>query len=204
MSLATLIGDVVSSRATRDRAALHAALAGAVARVNDALEPVTPVRITVGDEYQGCFATRGQALRATLRLRLELAEHADVRHGVGWGEVTVLAQSPRVEDGPGWWSAREAIEWVAQAQARAVSRRLRTAYRGPDAAAVNAALVGRDELLGDLDGRSLSVLSGMLVGMSQQQIADRLEVSPSAVSQRVRRDGLGAILSIDDLLGGLP
>lgn len=204
MPLATLIGDVVSSRAARDRGALHAALADAVARVNEGLAPVTPLRITVGDEYQGCFATRGQALRATLRLRLELAEHADVRHGIGWGDVTVLGESPRVEDGPGWWSAREAIESVEQAQARAVSRRLRTAYRGPDAAVVNAALVGRDELLGDLDARSLSVLSGMLAGMSQQQIADRLEVSPSAVSQRVRRDGLGAILSIDDLLGGLP
>ena len=50
----------------------------------------------------------------------------------------------------------------------------------------------------------MSVLSGMVGGMSQQQIADDLGISPSAVSQRVRRDGLGAILAIDELLGALP
>lgn len=204
MPVATLIGDVVASRGTRDRAALHAALTRALERVNTDLRPATPLRITVGDEYQGCFATLGDALRATLRLRIELgADAVDVRHGVGWGEVAVLSRRPRVEDGPGWWAAREAVDAVAHAQARAASRSLRTTYRGPEPAAVNAALVGRDELLAGLDARSLSVLDGMLRGMSQQQIAQRLGVTPSAVSQRVRRDGLAAVVTIDELLGRL-
>jgi predicted transcriptional regulator len=68
---------------------------------------------------------------------------------------------------------------------------------------VNAALVGRDELLAGLDARSLSVLDGMLQGMSQQQIAQHVGVTPSAVSQRVRRDGLAAVVTIDELLGQL-
>jgi hypothetical protein len=204
MPVATLIGDVVASRGTRDRAALHAALTQALTRVNADLRPATPLRITVGDEYQGCFATLGDALRATLRLRVELGAAAvDVRHGLGWGEVTVLSRRPRVEDGPGWWAAREAVDAVARAQARAASRTLRTTYHGPEPAAVNAALVGRDELLAGLDARSLSVLDGMLRGMSQQQIAQRLGITPSAVSQRVRRDGLAAVVAIDELLAQL-
>jgi hypothetical protein len=206
MAVATLIGDVVASRGAYDRAALHAALTGALERINVDLRPSTPLRVTVGDEYQGCFATLGDALRATLLLRVGLGTDAaavDVRHGVGWGEVTILSRRPRVEDGPGWWAAREAIEAVAHAQTRAASRSLRTAYRGPGPAAVNAALVGRDQLLAGLDARSLSVLDGMLRGMSQQQIAQHLGVTPSAVSQRVRRDGLAAVVTIDELFGQL-
>lgn len=206
MPVATLIGDVVASRGARDRAALHGALTGALERVNADLRPATRLRITVGDEYQGCFATLGDALRATLRLRVGLgiaAAAVDVRHGVGWGEVTVLSRRPRVEDGPGWWAAREAVDAAAHAQTRAASRNLRTVYRGPGPAAVNAALIGRDELLAGLDARSLSVLDGMLRGMSQQQIAQHVGVTPSAVSQRVRRDGLAAVVAVDELLGQL-
>lgn len=209
VSLATLIGDLVGSRLTADRGRVHAALIAAVEVVNRELAPVTPLRITVGDEYQGCFATVGAALRATLRLRLALVSETDVRQGVGWGAVTVLSEQPRVEDGPGWWAARAAIEEVETAEGRAASRTLRTAYRraegvpGPDEGAVNAALVARDALLASAGRESLSVLAGMLAGMSQQDIAARLGVSRSAVSQRVRRDGLGAVLRADELLGSV-
>jgi len=208
---ATLIGDVVGSRAVGDRGRLHAALTEELARLNggDAPAPVVPLRVTVGDEYQGCFGTVGDALRAALRLRLALAPYAEVRHGVGWGAVGVLSEEPRVEDGPGWWAAREAIEAVHRAEGRPASRSLRTAYapadgvEGPAPAAVNAALVARDELVARLDATGLSVLDGMLAGMTQQQIASRLGVSPSAVSQRVRRGGLGSIVRVDELLGEL-
>jgi len=208
MSVATLIGDVVGSRRAGDRAVVHRALAEAVAAVNAAFAPATPLRITIGDEYQGAFASVGDALQASLRLHVALrADGVDVRHGLGWGPVTVLTAEPRVEDGPGWWAAREAIETVAAAQRQAASRRLRTAYRraegvdGPDPAAVNAALVGRDELVGGVDDRGLSVVSGMLAGMSQAQISAQLGISASAVSQRVRREGIGALVRVDRLLG---
>lgn len=207
--VATLIGDVVASRAADDRGGLHDALSAAIEETNRSLDPLVPLRITVGDEYQGCFGTVGAALRAALRLRLTLHPSADVRHGVGWGSVVVLSDEPRVEDGPGWWAARTAVEAVHAAQSRAASRGLRTAYRpaegvdGPAAAAINAALIARDELLARVGAPSMSVLSGMLAGMSQQQIAHQLDVSPSAVSQRVRRDGLAAVVTVDELLADL-
>ena len=91
MLMATVIGDVVRSRSSDDRGALHARLAEVLAEMNAALDPVTPLRVTVGDEYQGGFATVGDAVRATLRLRLALAPDVDVRHGIGWGETTGAA-----------------------------------------------------------------------------------------------------------------
>jgi hypothetical protein len=204
-----VIGDLIASRRAGGRAALHASLTAAVDRVNHTVRAAVPLRITIGDEYQGVYDDLGSALRATLRLRLALLPAVDARHGVGRGSITVLSEEPRVEDGPAWWAAREAIESVEATERRAALRGLRTSYvaaeddDGPDPAAVNAALVLRDQLLHGVGPESLSVLSGMLDGMSQKEIAADLGVTASAVSQRVRRDGLAAVVRADELLGEL-
>jgi hypothetical protein len=218
-SVATLLGDVVGSRGFADRQALHARLAGRLDELNEVLrveeresgEPVldSPLRVTTGDEYQGTFATVGAALRASRWLRLALLPEVDVRQGIGWGPVEVLETDPRVEDGPGWWAARAAIVAVAEDAERAGHRRRRTAYHpseesaGVDERAVNAALVLRDELVGGLSDRSLGVLRGLLSGRTQREIAEKEAISASAVSQRVRHDGLAALVAAERLLGGI-
>jgi hypothetical protein len=205
--VATLIGDVVGSRDARSRSGLHARLEDLVARVNETTAPLVPLRITVGDEYQGCWSTVGDALMAVRQLRLSGLPDVELRHGLGWGEVSVLSESPRVEDGPGWWAARAAIEYAAAEARRAGLRHVRTAYRcaegtaGPDEAAVNAALVLRDQMLGGLSDRSLSVLRGLLDGRTQREIADAEGISASAVSQRVRSDGLAVLVAAEEMLG---
>jgi len=205
-ALATLIGDVVGSRTSSDRAELHGRLTKVVDSANTALTPTTPLRITVGDEFQGSFATVGAAIHASLWLRLELLPDADLRHGLGWGEVGVLDEQPRVEDGPGWWAARAAIEDVRAQSMRPGLRAMRTRYQradrqpGPDPAAVNAALIGRDQLLGAGDARTFRLLRGMVAGRSQRDLAGEEGISASAISQRVRHDGLAAVLAADALL----
>ena len=59
---------------------------------------------------------------------------------------------------------------------------------------MNAGLVLRDERVSGLSERSVSVLRGLLSGQTQRDIAESLGISPSAVSQRVRADGLAAIV----------
>ena len=205
--VATLIGDVVQSRTTPDRPALHRNLVSLLDEANTVLEPVVPLRVTVGDEYQGCFTGVGAAVSAALWLHL--VPGADLRHGIGWGRVAVLAEHPRVEDGPGWWAAREAIEAVKKEAGRAGMRHLRTCYRradedgdppGPDALAVNAALMCRDQMVGSLSERSLRLLRGTLEGSSQGELAQEEGISASAVSQRMRNDGLAVIIAADELL----
>src|ERR1700712_4187992 len=90
--VATLIGDVVRSRFATDRSGLHERLAKSLAEANALLNPIVSLRITVGDEFQGCFATVGEAVHASLWLRLRLAP-AQLRHGLGWGEVAVLDEA---------------------------------------------------------------------------------------------------------------
>src|SRR5690349_7816642 len=115
--VATLIGDVLHSREVADRTGLHARLTRSLALVNDTYAPITPLRIQLGDEYQGTFATVEQAARAALRLRVALLPEHDVRQGLSWGEVRVLQSEPRVEDGPGWWAARDAVHALEEAEA---------------------------------------------------------------------------------------
>ncbi len=217
--VATVLGDIIGSRGFRDRRDLHVRLVGRLDELNDLLRAeereaglpilVSPLRVTAGDEYQGVFVSLGGALRATGRLRLALHPEVDVRHGLGWGPVQVLDDEPRVEDGPGWWEARAAVVAVEEDASRAGHRRRRTAYRraegydGPDPDAVNAALVLRDELLGALSDRGVGVLRGLLAGRTQREIAEKEGISPSAVSQRVRNDGLAALVASERLLGGL-
>ena len=202
-----LIGDVVGSRHAADREALHARLSRVLDEVNASHD--ADLRLTVGDEYQGTFPTVGQALQATLALRLGLLPESDVRHGIGLGQVRTLDPDSRIEDGPGWWAARSAIDAVRAAEARPTTRSLRTGYRradgeeGPDPALVDAALLGRDELLAGLSARGLSVLRGLMAGRTQREIAEAEGVSTSAISQRVRHDGLGIVLAMDELMGGV-
>lgn len=206
---ATLIGDVVASRATTDRAALHARLSDALAVANDRWHPAAELRITVGDEYQGRFDDVGSAVRAALRLRLALAPDVDVRHGVGWGTVEVLNRRPPVEDGPGWWAARAAIDGVRELATRPAQRSARTGYRpadgvdgagAPEPAAVNAALALLDAMVAGLSDESVIVVRDLLDGRTQREISDRLGVSASALSQRVRRDGLAVVVRAEALL----
>ena len=214
--VAAVIGDVVGSRDHADRPDLHVRLVGRLAELEELLraeeraggEPmvVSPPRVTVGDEYQAIFTTLGAALRATRWLRISLLPDVDVRHGIGWGPVQVLEDEPRVEDGPGWWAAREAIDEVKQLAAKPATRHLRTAFRrasgsdGPDPNPVNAALMCRDQMVGSVSERSLRLLRGTVDGRTQTELADDEGISASAVSQRVRRDGLAVIVTADELL----
>ena len=212
-SRCVLIGDFVASRRAPDRRALHRTVEAALARVGEGVPAVTELRIVVGDEFQGAFATLGDAVDAALLVRLELLPDADVRVGIGRGPVELLDAERGIEDGPGWWAARAAVEAVEEVAARAATRHARTAYRStpeppgvdPAEPAVNAALLCRDHLVGSLSHRSLRLLRGLMdPHTTQSQLAQREGISASAVSQRVRTDGIGAVLAAHELLRSLP
>jgi hypothetical protein len=196
-SRATLIGDVVDSRGSADRRALHHDLTAALRAV--APTAIDAPAFTVGDEFQGSYPSVGDAIAAAWALRLAVAPAVDVRFGIGWGEVSVLDEATGIQDGPGWWSARAAIEWTAEAQRQPGLALLRTTYRtatddGPRADTINAALMCRDHMFGSLDERSIRILRGLVSNRSKKELAADEKISPSAVSQRASRDGLDLIV----------
>lgn len=204
-----LIGDIVESRTHRDRQALHDAFQAAIAHMNTDVPVDDPAVITVGDEFQGVYPTLGAALRASFVVRAELHPLADVRFGLGRGEVTTLDPTRGIHDGPAYWAAREAIETAEARAQRAQTRTSRTAYVAPDepesiVAAVRAALDCLDFMVGSMSTTSRAILGGLMHGLAQHDVADRVGISPSAVSQRVRRDGIGVALEAMATLGELP
>jgi hypothetical protein len=204
---ATLIGDVVGSRRTGDRSALHRRVAAALRQVaGDALDPPA---FTIGDEFQGSYPAVGAAIDAALTVRLLLASEVDIRFGIGWGAVTILDAETGIQDGPGWWAAREAIQHTARIQRQGGMTLIRTTFRADDhtrtdVGAVNAALICRDHLLGSLDERSLRIVRGLMTGRSKRELAAAEGISPSAVSQRAARDGLDLLVLASEYLRGLP
>jgi SatD family (SatD) len=194
---ATLIGDVVGSRLIADRTEQHQILNQVLRDI--AADAIDPPAFTVGDEFQGSYPTVGAAIDAALSLRLAVAPDIDVRFGIGWGAVMMLDASAGIQDGPGWWAAREAIEWTATAQRQPGLALVRTSFRvngqtQPDVDAINAALLCRDHLIGSLDDRSLRILKGLLSSHTKKDIAVAEGISASAVSQRAGRDGLDLIV----------
>ncbi len=189
-TLYTVIGDLVGSRAVPDRAAVQDALNDALEAVNRSVPVEQSFEPTVGDEYQGACATLPGAVLAALLVRLSLLPLVDARCGIGFGPVTVhdARRRPLLQDGPGWWAAREAI--------RALDGRrddTRTWFAGPDEGVVNAFLLCRDHVIERLNDRGTRILRLALLGHPQKEIAEIEGIWPSAVSQQFSRN-IGSIV----------
>ncbi|MCM0619095.1 SatD family protein [Nocardioides bruguierae] len=198
----TVIGDLVGSRDLPDRAAAQKAVGEVLAGVSAIVPGVQPFEATVGDEVQGAFATIGGATRAGLLARLGLlARGVDLRCGYGHGEVTVheADRRPLLQDGPGWWSAREAVDVLGQPRRSGQ----RSWYVGPDAGRVVGYLLVRDALVDRLTDRHREMLALAVAGRTQAEVADALGLSRSAVSQAFAR-GVGAVREAVLLLDAEP
>lgn len=198
-----LIGDLVGSRRASPRAAVQTALQQALEATSAVVRPADRLEPTVGDEFQGVYATVGDATLAALLVRLHLAGAGDARCGIGVGEREVYGadRTPMLQDGPAWWSARAAIEALDQPGARG----RRTWFDGgvdvaaTEVAIVNAFLLTRDALVDRLNDRSRRMLRMTLAGASQREIAQAEEISESAVSQAFAK-GVSAIRDAQHML----
>ncbi len=198
--MATVIGDVVASREHADRTGLQRGLVEALEAVNESLHPLQPLRVSVGDEFQGAFASVGTAVRASLLLRLLLwtgPTQVDSRYGLGLGAVTVFDpdSAPVSQDGPGWWAAREAIDRAKQLSQSSRSAAVRTCFAalpvelsaiGP---MVNAFLICRDGTVGRMSERGRRLVLEMMRGRTQVEMAELEGITQSAVSQHLRASG---------------
>lgn len=192
-----LIGDLVGSRTLADRGQAHARLDAALREVDLLAPGVQPLEATVGDEFQGAYDEPGGAARAALLVRLAMLPLVDVRCGIGHGEAETFdaERRPRLQDGSAWWSAREALQWMATPRRAS----LRTWYVGPGSDDVNARLLCRDALVDRLNERARRMLALALRGHSQQEIAELEGVSKSAVSQAFSR-GVAAVRDAEQLV----
>lgn len=149
-----------------------------------------PFERTVGDEIQGLLATPAAAIRAvTTLMRL-----GGWRLGLGIGDVdTPLPDTTRAASGPAFVAAREAV-----AAAHSSPADLRIVHAdGADgygeahrARQAESALWMLAAVLRRRTPEGWEIVDMADAGLSGRDIADRLDISPSAVSQRLARAAL--------------
>lgn len=181
---AVVTADQRNSRRTRDR--VPAALDALASTLGDRL--ALPFERTAGDEIQALTTDPGAVVEAVL----ELTRLADWHIGIGLGTVDLpLPGSTREARGPAYVAARTAVE-----QARAAPANLRlvadgTVGAGPYGDTVaqraEAALVMVRALVGRRTREGWEIMDVLDETGSGKRAAQRLGISPSAVSQRAAR-----------------
>lgn len=187
-----LLGDLVASRSTKRRD-VHETLLRAIGHTNEDVNAVDPLRVTVGDEIQGVYATMGQAIQAAGTLRDQLFGTAELRFGFGGGDIRIIDANRGIQDGTAWWLAREAINFVEELSRQSGYVGVRTAVRDERPAATpstDALLRLVDVHLASLREGSRRSLIGLLRGEENVDVAQRENISPSANTQRVQNNHL--------------
>lgn len=192
-----IIGDLVRSRASADRAALQAELAETLDAVNTRhresikAEPV----ITTGDEFQILLSPQGKPMEVILDI-WEGVKHP-IRFGVGAGELSTPALKRAVgADGPVWHRAREALEAAHRIKGRSV------VFHGQERDSVPAlACSGMARLIArvltDMTAKQAKVFHLRRQSHSHRSVAEDLHMSESSVSQILDRAGY------EDIMGAL-
>ena len=206
-----LIADIVRSRELPDRRRAQRVIHETLERAAEGLALTQRPYATVGDELQ--------AVSATL-----LPEGLGLRFGIGVGAISEVegavgsgadgAPVRPIQDGSAWWAAREAIEKAHHLQDAGRSF-IRTWLRiHPDAVGgsggdrseregvVNSVLILRDQTIFRFQPRQRRIMAGLLMGMTQIEIARQEKVSQQAVSEFARSAG-SSLLEVQKLLDGL-
>ena len=111
---ATLMGDLIASEAAASVSRLHQSFNAAIARANAAPETgiLSPLTVTLGDEFQGICANLSQGARLMRRLRADLLEQGvECRFVLGLVRLETPLNRERAWNmmGPGLAAAREKL-----------------------------------------------------------------------------------------------
>ncbi len=142
-----------------------------------------------------------------LRLRDELLGVAEVRCGLGGGEVQVIDPKRGIQDGSAWWGAREAIERAESLSRQPGNRTSRTALVDARAGAnplADPTLRVIDAQLAGLSPGSRRSWVHLRAGLDNAAAAKLEGITPSANSQRINDHGLRPLSTLVDSVVALP
>jgi len=184
-----VVGDVVASRQAPERGELQSRLQQALGQVNERFAGVVASRfvLTLGDEFQGLLLSPDD-LQHILGLLWASAHPEELRFGLGLGRLdTPLQPQALGMDGPCFHHARAAVE-----RAERLKTPVEVEAGWPvQAFAIYAMLWGH--IRSRLTNKQRRVADLSMSGLEGVEIASRLSISPSAVSQHLRAAGWAAL-----------
>ena len=198
-----LIADVIDSKMVQERFNLQKQLEKALRKMNELYGDylASCFTLTLGDEFQALLKVDAPVFQIIDTLRSELTP-TQLRFGIGLGEI-VTAIDPLQSigaDGPAYWNARAAINLVHQKNDYGNTQIYFSSGNDSKDLLVNALIASGEAIRSGWRGSQEEILLDLLKrfvyseNFSQQDLAQSLDINPSALSKRLKSSSIRVYL----------
>ena len=214
-----LIADVIDSKMVQERFDLQKQVEKTLQKMNELFGDYLASRftLTLGDEFQALLKVDAPVFQIIDTLRSELTP-TQLRFGIGLGEIvtTIDPLQSIGADGPAYWNARAAINFVHQKNDYGNTQIYFSSGKENQDFFVNALIASGEAIRSGWRDSQEEILLNLLKrsvyseSFSQQDLAQSLAINPSALSKRLKsssvrvylRGRAGALASIQSIVKG--
>lgn len=198
-----LIADVIDSKMVQERLDLQKQVEKTLQKMNELFGDYLASRftLTLGDEFQALLKVDAPVFQIIDTLRSELTP-TQLRFGIGLGEI-VTAIDPLQSvgaDGPAYWNARAAINFVHQKNDYGNTQIYFSSGKENQDFFVNALIASGEAIRSGWRDSQEEILLNLLKrsvyseSFSQQDLAQSLAINPSALSKRLKSSSIRVYL----------
>lgn len=198
-----LIADVIDSKMVQERLDLQKQVEKTLQKMNELFGDYLASRftLTLGDEFQALLKVDAPIFQIIDTLRSELIP-TQLRFGIGLGEI-VTAIDPLQSvgaDGPAYWNARAAINFVHQKNDYGNTQIYFSSGKENQDFFVNALIASGEAIRSGWRDSQEEILLNLLKrsvyseSFSQQDLAQSLAINPSALSKRLKSSSIRVYL----------
>ena len=198
-----LIADVIDSKMVQERLDLQKQVGKTLQKMNELFGDYLASRftLTLGDEFQALLKVDAPIFQIIDTLRSELTP-TQLRFGIGLGEI-VTAIDPLQSvgaDGPAYWNARAAINFVHQKNDYGNTQIYFPSGKENQDFFVNALIASGEAIRSGWRDSQEEILLNLLKrsvyseSFSQQDLAQSLAINPSALSKRLKSSSIRVYL----------
>ena len=198
-----LIADVIDSKMVQERLDLQKQVEKTLQKMNELFGDYLASRftLTLGDEFQALLKVDAPVFQIIDTLRSEL-NPTQLRFGIGLGEI-VTAIDPLQSvgaDGPAYWNARAAINFVHQKNDYGNTQIYFSSGKENQDFFVNALIASGEAIRSGWRESQEEILLNLLKRsvysetFSQQGLAQSLGLNPSALSKRLKSSSIRVYL----------
>ena len=198
-----LIADVIDSKMVEERFDLQKQLEKTLQTMNELFGEflASNFTLTIGDEFQGLLKVDAPVFQMIDTLR-SLLTPTQLRFGIGLGEIlTDIDPLQSIgADGPAYWNARAAINLVHQKNDYGNTQIYFSCGKEKQDFFVNALIASGEAIRSGWRGSQEEILLDLLKrcvyseNFSQQDLAQSLEINPSALSKRLKSSSIRVYL----------
>ena len=198
-----LIADVIDSKMVQERFDLQKQLEKTLQTMNELFGEflASSFTLTLGDEFQALLKVDAPVFQMIDTLR-SLLTPTQLRFGIGLGEiVTDIDPLQSIgADGPAYWNARAAINLVHQKNDYGNTQIYFSSGKEKQDFFVNALIASGEAIRSGWRGSQEEILLDLLKrfvyseNFSQQDLAQSLDINPSALSKRLKSSSIRVYL----------